>query len=693
MSRGREGGARGRGGALRARALSVSVLIAGVCAPVGPARAADRRPLPAGFLPAVPAASSADTSVRSFVSLISGRDESGRDLNQMSMNITNYGFIGNNFTSRTPSMEYPVGSGHDHLVRGGLWVGALAADQNGAFIGVTTSAVDGSSGDAAASATEFSPEGDRIDVRSSLPNNRRFSTAAVSERDLRLNFDDFLPKRAQNNREDHRPLGITVHQENYSWSFADYRHMVFFHWVIRNTGAPLRELWLGLYNELASGNKNNYANFPSSIGSWFNKKEIGWVDSLSMFTERFCQAPPIPNSCAYSIAPEKVGVKLLGVRPGNLSDPLDKQITLQTWNWSPGSFDRDEDRERYALMSAGTKTDLNPIPPDLQPRDGDPVELIAVGPFHQVNAGDSLEVDFVYFGGTSDVELDKRAHTAQRAYDLHYVVPVPPPSPRFKVVARENAVDYYWDDSSELFEDPTSPIKVDFEGYRLYAGETRDDLRLLAQYDLKTAPHDTTGFNTGLDAVRLPTPVVIDGVTYHYRYQLGNLRNGFKYFGAVTAYDLGTSEIESLESGRTQNEVMVVPAPRAGEHKGGVVVFPNPYRVEAAWDHGNNVREHYLWFANLPSRCTIRIFTLAGDLVYEAGFDGATYNGSNARGIYNPANDLPGTFSGATFGWDLVTKRGQAAASGLYLWSVEDAGGKKQVGKVLIVKSDREGLQ
>ena len=638
------------------------------------------------------AAAASDTSVRVFVSLISGRDESGRDLNLMSMNITNYGFIGNNFTSRTPSMEYPVGTGHEHLVRGGLWVGALAADANGAFTGVTTAAKDGFTGDASASATEFSPEGDHIDVRSSLPNNRRYSPLAVSERDLRGDYDDFLPKRALNNREDHRPLGIQVHQENYSWSFADYRNMVFFHFAIRNTGAPLRNVYVGLYNELASGPKNNFSNWPPS-GAWFSKKQIGWVDSLSLFTERYCQSVPIPDNCFYSITPEIVGYKLLGVRPGKLSDP-DKQITMQSWNFSPGNVDRDEDTELYAIMSSGTKTSLNPIPPDLSPRDGDPVELVSVGPFAQVNPGDTIQVDFVYLGGNTDAELDKRSHTAQRAYDLNYIVPVPPPSPRFKVVSRESAVDFYWDDSPELFEDPTSPIKKDFEGYRLYAGSARDDLRLLAQYDLATPPHDTTGFNTGLDAIRLPAPVTIDGETFQYKYTLSNLRNGFKYFAAVTAYDLGTTEIESLESGRSQNEVMVVPAPQPGERNQGVVVFPNPYHVEALWDHGQNVRNHYLWFANLPSKCTIRIYTLAGDLVYETDFDGATYNGSNARGIYDPASDLPPTLSGSSFGWDLVTRRGQAAASGLYLWSIEDrATGKRQLGKVLIVKSDREGLQ
>lgn len=643
--------------------------------------------------PVTPRAATVDTSARVFVSLISGRDEAGRDLNQMSINLTNYGFVGNNFASRTPSMEYPVGTGHEHLVRGGLWVGALSADANGAFIGVSTGARDGSTNQTATSVTEYSPVGDRMLVQSSLPNNRRFSPNAVSERDVIGHFDDLRGKLGQDQSEDHRPLGITVRQENYSWSFADYQHMVFFHYVITNTGAPLRNVYVGLYNELASGPKNAFSQWPPP-GAWFSKKQIGWVDSLNLFTERYCQGLPIPANCQYSITPEVVGLKLLGVRPGTINDPLDKKVTMQAWDYAPGNADRDEDVELYALMSAGTKTVLNPLPADLSPRDGDPAELLAVGPFAQVNPGDSIEVDFAYIGSANEIDLIKRARTAQRAYDLNYIVPVPPPSPRLKMIARDNAMDYYWDESPEFFEDPTSPNPRDFEGYRIYAGENRDDLRLVAQFDLSAFPHDTTGFNTTLSAIRLATPEVIDGVTYHYKYSLPRLKNGFKYFASVTAYDLGTTEIEALESGRGQNEVMVVPAPRAGERDQGVVVFPNPYRVEARWDHGEGVRDHYLWFANLPSECTIRIYTLAGDLVYEADFNGATYNGSNARGIYNPANDLPATLSGASFGWDLVTRRGQAAATGLYMWSVEDkSGGKTQVGKVLIVKSDREGLQ
>jgi len=212
---------------------------------------------------------------------------------------------------------------------------------------------------------------------------------------------------------------------------------------------------------------------------------------------------------------------------------------------------------------------------------------------------------------------------------------------------------------------------------------------------LPIADRPRTGFNTGFGAVRLPSPVVFDGVPYQYRHTVTGLKNGFKYFTAVTSYDLGNVEIESLESGISQNKTLAIPGPAPGERPDrGVSVFPNPYRVEARWDHGQKVRDHYLWFTNLPRRCTLRIFTLSGDLVFETEFDGDRYQGGGARGIYDPRRELdvpPPTLSGATFGWDLITREGQAAASGLYLFAIQDhASGERSVGKFLIVKSDRE---
>jgi hypothetical protein len=609
------------------------------------------------------------------------------NVNHVGLTLTNYGFVGTNFSSFAPSFEYPLGSSHMHMVRGGPWIGAISADENGAFIGVTVAAEDGSAGANSAGSSEYTPAGTYVGARSTLPNSRFFDPGAISELDYISRYSD----RPANPRRKHRPLNLIVTQYDFGWSFADYAHFVIFHYVIKNDGPPLRNVWFGMYDELASGNMRLQSQLPPT--GWFSKKLISWVDSLSMFTERYCQARPFPAQCRFDLVPEIVGVKLLGVHPGNARDTSDKKITFQSWTYAPGDPSRDLDSLKYTLMSSGLKTNLNPLPDSLAPGTGDPVSLIAIGPFTAINPGDSVSVDFAYIGGLTQADLSKRAILAQRAYDLNYIVPVPPPSPKFKVVVRDHALDYYWDNSPESFVDPTSPIGKDFEGYRIYIGENRDTLNLVAQFDLATPPHDTTGFNTGFGAVTLPVPVVIDGVTYQYKYTIDNLRDGFKYFSAVTAYDLGTPDIESLEGGISQNEVMAVPAPAPGEHAGGVTVYPNPYRVEAAWDRGQQARDHYLWFANLPQQCKIRIYTLSGDLIFETDFNGQTYNGSNARGIYVPGTDIAPTLSGASFGWDMITRGGQAAATGLYIWSVEDRnGGKRQTGKLLIVKSDRESF-
>jgi len=621
------------------------------------------------------------------------------DNNLVGMTVTNYGFIGNNFISRSPSLEYPLGLGFEHLVRGGLWIGAHAVDGGGSFTGVTTGTVDGNQGTASQSATEFTPAGLEIKSLSRLPNNKFFNPNAVSELDLISNFSD-RPARTSSGNEDHRPMSVLVTQNNYMWSFSDYQHVVFFHYVIKNIGLnPLADMWVGLYGEMASGSKNSYTNWPptsagSALGSWFNKKWIQYDDSLRLFREHYCYAQPIPEGCMLNVAPYWMGIKLLGVTPGSVIDTTDKKITFAAWKWSPGNAARDEDVERYAIMSAGT---IDPIEgnPDLVPGSGDPVELLAVGPFREIDPGDSVAVDFAYVGGAEVTDIQEHARTAQRAYNRGYIVPVPPPSPRFKVVAREHALDFYWDDSPESFLDPTSPNPRDFEGYRVYISEQRLGLHRVAQFDLATPPNDTTGFNTGLAGVRLTSPVTIDGVTYQYKYTVDNLRDGFKYYGAVTAYDLGNAEIESLESGINQNKTLSIPSPAPGQKASDdVTVFPNPYRVEARWDAGQKVRDHYLWFANLPARCSIKIYTVSGDLVFETDFDGATYHGEGARGIYDPRRELdvdPPTLSGAMYGWNMITREGQAAATGLYMFSVEDkANGKRHIGKFLLVKSDRE---
>jgi hypothetical protein len=675
-------------------------LVALACAATA-ARAQDRAPTPAPF---ARAAEVAADSIAYRARVMDG--------NLLGVTVTNYGFVGNNFISRAPSLEYPLGAGYEHMVRGGLWVGAIARDENGVFTGVTTATTDGAQGSASQGATEFTPAGDAIRVRSSLITNDNYSPDAVSELDAMSVFSDRPAKRAENNGEDHRPMGIVVRQENYSWSFSKYQHLTIFHYVIRNDGPPLQDAWVGFYTEFASGAKKDQATWPPS--GWYRKKWLQVDDTLTvasrdsgvrvippMLREHYCTTLPIPDGCELWRAPYWIGLKLLGAKGSGADTVAVKRVSLSAWGYAPGSPLRNNDTERYALMNTGV---IQPLEGDSLLPGGDPVSLLSVGPFSQIDPGDSIEVDFALVGGPDVAaaqayarEIHEHSRFAQRAYDRKYVIPVPPPPPNTKVIARRNAIDVFWDDLPEKALDPTSPIPLDFEGYRIYLGEDRLDLRRLAQFDKAESPNDTTGFNTGLQAVRRDT--VIDGRPYQYRYRITNLRDGFKYFVAVTAYDLGNDEIESLESGISKNnKVLAIPGPAPDEQvEGGkVTVFPNPYRVEARWDQGTLVRDHYLWFANLPTQAIIRIYTLAGDLVFETEFDGGSYGGTDARGVFDPRRELDVgavRLSGRSWAWNLITRQGQASATGLYMYSVEDrATGERQVGKFLIVKSDREGF-
>ncbi len=617
--------------------------------------------------------------------------------NKLAVTLTNYGFIGNNFISRSSSFEYPAGLGYEHMVRGGLWVGAHSI-LNGEADDVATGTTDGATSNNSQAATEYTPAGNEFIRRSILLTDPFYSSSAVSEQDVIGSFSDFPAKRAASNLEDSRPMGLLITQSNYSWSFSDFANILFFHYEIKNTGPLLTNVYVGIYSELASGNKNAYTNWPpsstdpSGTGSWFNKKQIVYDDSLHLYREHYCSNLPIPDGCHYERAPYWVGIKLLGTKGLAEDTTTHRGVTLQAWSWAPSSQFRAFDAQRYNILTRG----VMPLVGDsLQPASGDPCAVFAAGPFPRIYTDSSVTVDFALVGGSEVLDLQHNAKVAQRAYDLNYIVPIPPPSPRMKIVARDESLDLYWDNTSELAVDPTSPDPHDFEGYRIYVGEARDQLVRVSEFDSNVAPGDTTGFNTGFDAVKLASPVNLDGRLYNYKYTVHGLRNGFKYFAAITAYDRGNNLIEPLESGQTQNLALAIPGPTSNERPGiGPTVFPNPYRVEARWDQNQKVRDHYLWFTKLPKRCTLRIFTLSGDLVFERSFDGSTYNGDSARGLYSGPRDTPlapPTLSGTTFAWDLITREGQAAATGLYLFSVEDKdGGKRTVGKFLIVKSDRE---
>jgi hypothetical protein len=120
-------------------------------------------------------------------------------------------------------------------------------------------------------------------------------------------------------------------------------------------------------------------------------------------------------------------------------------------------------------------------------------------------------------------------------------------------------------------------------------------------------------------------------------------------------------------------------------------VVPNPYMASSFLDLSINGRR--IEFVNLPDKCTIRIYTLSGNLVNVLNHIGASRQGwgnyTNWDRI-NAQTGEPAVYTGydnhsGTEPWNLRNRFGQTVASGLYFFHVTDQRGETHTGKFYIV--------
>jgi hypothetical protein len=165
---------------------------------------------------------------------------------------------------------------------------------------------------------------------------------------------------------------------------------------------------------------------------------------------------------------------------------------------------------------------------------------------------------------------------------------------------------------------------------------------------------------------------------WDYEYEVEVFAAQPVYF-SVTAFDVGDpqTDLSPLEASRLVNASMVYPIDEWEKVEGEgleVEVFPNPYRIDGKYSEneyeGPSIYDRRIRFINVPPRCTIRIYTLDGDLV---------------QTLYH---DQEPDASEATYAeWDLISRNTQAVVSGIYLFSVENKDtGEEQIGKFVIIK-------
>ncbi len=172
---------------------------------------------------------------------------------------------------------------------------------------------------------------------------------------------------------------------------------------------------------------------------------------------------------------------------------------------------------------------------------------------------------------------------------------------------------------------------------------------------------------------------------YEYEYSIDGMLPSRPVFISVSAFDFGdpATNLGPLESSPLANAVQIYPVNSPDvvtQQNLKVTVFPNPYKINGGYaeagyeDVGASLspdRARRIYFANLPSKATIRIYTLDGDLVRE---------------LEHPQPVGSVLYAGESMtAWDLISRNTQAAVSGIYLYTVESELGT-QVGKFVIIK-------
>jgi len=664
-------------------------------------------------------------------------------VSNLGISYTNVGTIGNpnirTVPSGVPSMEYPKDSGTEHLFEAGIWLGALVDGQ----VRVSSSAVTNSAGyQTGAAGFEFTNAGQLFNVRSSLEESSDFSPVAISHEDLISQFTDKntavgnVPIAGHDN-----PLFADIQMESYNWNFGFTEALSIIKYEVTNNGAAeWNDLYFSLYSDMVVRNVNTTL---ETGGAFFNKGGMGWLDdeyALYVFDRGSTDEKQNTYAANVILGSEYRGIEFHPRRAEEIIEAgFDApSVSPDFWlfNTGAGEFSRpNDDLERYTRMSTEWPLDSNRerlrndgYPDPVNGPNGNFIQLNTIGPFPNVAVGEKVIFYIAYVtalmpenyrdlvpANEADVDdfdnVESRANLVENigwAYRLfdgqensdgsreRFLVPEPPKTPNMRVELTGNSVNVFWDKNAEDSIDPVTEIQ-DFAGYKLYRTELGDDLngsisssaKVLREWDIQG---DEIGFETGLSEIELSEPKIFpdSDIEYNYKFEIKGMLSGWQYLFSVSAFDQGDDRTPPLETSINANAVRIFPGTPINENFNSsdniyeVGVYPNPYRVNAAWD-GTSSLTRKIMFYNLPEQAEIRVYTLAGEMVAKLDHNANTYTG-DTRWFSNFSSNnriLPG----GEHAWDLLSEANQNLATGLYLYTVYNKqDGHVQRGKFVIIK-------
>jgi hypothetical protein len=531
--------------------------------------------------------------------------------------------------------------------------------------------------------------------------------------------------------------GIDMYFRAMAWSYPEYDDFIIFEYTLVNTGghditnfrfAPTAELCISTGSWIGWWRDDDYYEWDLEHEAYYFHDGRYWDAELGTYvdydyglTQRDKGDPAdlgAPTAITHEFRSAGYFTYYWLDKPEK-SDPterdhmniVDKNNILQQWTRPQTDPMNDDpeigvDTDEYFLASL-----MYDQPPPLTTEDGtslvgiltDPAPrargdfeymidyIYSTGPYDMA-PGDSLKFVMVVAAGMMDYQrvmeggVENEAHlidgadslwahvdAAQQLYDRGYKLPHPPPTPNYGTKQGMNsllltpvpgAVKIQWDPISDTYVDPDYGVN-DLAGYRIYQATFRS----VGPWTLvKTIPIDSVDayMDNGLVAYTADGEL---GVGYYY---------------GVTSYDTGhdtpwlhdvsVSSLPSLESGLVNgNHEPVYPLAAPSDELDDIRVYPNPFKqTSGLTGSGEGYR---MEFVNIPALCTIRIYTLAGDLVIK--IEHTDESGDEAWGSRALADYQ-------------VSQYMQYVAPGIYLFHVEShvSGheGESKVGKFVIIK-------
>lgn len=329
-----------------------------------------------------------------------------------------------------------------------------------------------------------------------------------------------------------------------------------------------------------------------------------------------------------------------------------KDIRL-TANYISSTFDTVymKKSRMWSLMSVGPYT----IAP------GDSVRIVVAEMVDGVDYDRAIQPSLysasVITGSSQTIFLNTSSR-AQFTFNNNFAHPNPPAAPKFTVdfnrSSRSVANVLTWNRDAELIPDP-------------YTGTNT-----MTHYIVYRSSYLPIGPWTAIDSIAKGDAAFLGGNTYTFVDSTVDIGQSYYYalttLSAPKASWVGSFQTvnnvppmeSSIFANRTLRPFVATIPPKSTVND--VLVVPNPFVIgEGRSQPGAS---DALQFVNIPNPCTIRIYTVRGDLVKTITVNEGT---------------------GAIVTWDQVTDYGQYVESGVYIYHVESPFGKK-IGKFAIVR-------